>query len=116
MKLKGSLTEESIRKELSKANLATSESAETKEIFSYLSKLFPNVHTSYSLNWIYEQDIEILKILIDSCFVITIQINRSDNSYTLVEKLEIDQYKKGLKRKDQLKLLVALDLAKQFGK
>lgn len=114
MKLTGSLTEQVLREELLNANIVTLDSYEAKKIFLYLTQLFSEVTSAYTLHWVFEQDIEVLKILVNGDFIATIEIDRSDYSGRVVEKVPINKYKIGLKKKDQLKLLIALDLAEKY--
>ncbi len=70
--------------------------------------------TAYFIDWIPEQCEDIFEILIDTDFIAIIQIERLNRkTEPLVDVIKLKDYKKGLKKIEQIKLAVAIDLAKK---
>lgn len=70
--------------------------------------------TAYIVHWIPEQGEDIYKILINDCIIVEIELDHFDVEVeAIVESKTIPRYLQGLSKQSQIKLAVALDLAKQ---
>ena len=114
MKLRGSQTEQLIREDLVKGNLVISTSAQDKMIVQFLRQEYSNVASVYPLHWIFEPEFEFFKFLVNGIIVVKVELDKSENICIIIKELSIHEYKKGLKKKDHIKLLVALDLAREY--
>ena len=114
MKLRGSQTEQLIREDLVKGNLVISTSAQDKMIVQFLRQEYSNVASVYPLHWILELEFEFFLVLVNGNILVKVELDKSENICTIIKELSIHEYKKGLKRKDHIKLLVALNLAREF--
>ncbi|KMK95082.1 hypothetical protein [Rossellomorea marisflavi] len=113
MKLIGSTTEQEIRKLLIKSNQLLFESEEKKRLLEVIKCFYPEMITAYIIYWIPEQGEDIYKILINDSIISEIELERNNSEIMpKVETMTISQYLRGLNKKNQIKLAVALDLAK----
>ncbi|GBG07985.1 hypothetical protein PAT3040_02550 [Paenibacillus agaridevorans] len=114
MKLIGSKLEQEIREQLSISNQSLFESEEKRRLLEVIKSSFPEMRTAYIVNWIPEQGEDIYKILINDSIIADIELDRySDDFEPIVESKDIPNYLHGLSKQNQIKLAVALDLAKQ---
>ncbi|MCD9020567.1 hypothetical protein [Cohnella silvisoli] len=110
MRLIGSKTELDIREELLKTKRAIYEDI---RLLQLLEGRFPEMETAYILHWLLEQGEEFYKILVNDDVIVIIELDRHDiNIDPLIEAKPVSQYKKGLSKIRQIKLAVAIDLAK----
>jgi hypothetical protein len=114
MKLIGNKTEQEIRAELIESSRSLFSTEEDGRLIEEVYKLYPETKTAYVLHWRAEQGEDLYKVLVNDNVIIEIEIDRVGQSEPIIGKsLTIPQYLKGLKRKDQIQLAVALDLAKK---
>lgn len=111
MKLTDILTEQVMRGHLANANIATIESEKERIITTFLARQYSSISSVYTLNWILEPDIEVFNFLVNGALIVVLELDKAENTCNIIRELSIGEYKIGLKKKDQLKLLVALDLA-----
>lgn len=113
MKLKGTMTEQSYREELiaSKSHLFNDMSM--RRFFIIIKETFPGMKTAHVLFWTPEQGEDIISFLVDTHSVIKIELDRYDNTVTpIVDVYPLESWIKGLSKTFQIKIAVALDLAK----
>lgn len=114
MKLIGSKTEQELREQLIESNHLLFKSEEKKKLIEIIKILHPEMTTAYILDWIPEQGEDIYKILINDNLILEIELDRLNNEFEpIVDTQTIPQYLQGLSKPGQIKLAVALDLAKQ---
>ncbi|ETT46623.1 MULTISPECIES: hypothetical protein [unclassified Paenibacillus] len=113
MKLKGTLTEQAYREELIASKFHLFNDMSRRRFLNIIRKTFPAMKTAYVLSWIPDQGEDIISFLVDTHSVIKIELDRYDNTVTpLVDVYPIEHWMKGLSKTFQIKILVALDLAK----
>jgi hypothetical protein len=113
MKLIGSKQEQEFRKELVASKLTVSQDDKVNTLFKVLRAL-GEFKTAYILNWTPEQGDDIFTILIDLDKVAKIEISRINSSEKpVVEIFKLKDFYKGLSKVFQIKLAVAIDLAKR---
>jgi hypothetical protein len=113
MKLIGSKTEQEIREQLLTSNKSLLHEEEGKRLLNVLNQSFPMMTTAYILHWIPEQGEDFYKILINDSLIVDIEVNKIDQSIASIIKVEqISNYRLGLSKINQIKLAVAMDLAK----
>ncbi|KOO47181.1 hypothetical protein [Priestia koreensis] len=113
MKLIGSKTEQEIRELLIKSNQLLFKSEEKKRLLEVIKCSYPEMITAYIIYWIPEQGEDIYKILINDSIISEIELERNNSEIMpKVETITISQYLRGLSKQNQIKLAVALDLAK----
>ncbi len=114
VKLVGSKTEQDFKQQLIKSNKLLFDDEEYKNLLKVLYEYFPNMRTAYIIHWIPEQGEDIYRLLIDDSLIAEIALDRINLEVKpLVESALISQYRQGLTKINQIKLLVALDLAKK---
>jgi hypothetical protein len=114
VKLIGSKTEQEFRENLIKSNQLLFKSEEKRRLLEVIKSSYPEMNTAYIIHWIPEQGEDIYKILINDRVIAEIELERHNAEVEpIVESLTIPQYLKGLSKQNQIKLAVALDLAKQ---
>lgn len=109
MKLIGSEIENKYRKDLLKgSNFLLNESGDPK-LLGILQKKIGDIYSAYYLNGYEVGDYHTCSLLIngDSIFHIEYSGEHLEEFY----EISIPEYRNGLKKKDQIKLLVALDLS-----
>lgn len=112
MKLTGSLTERMLRNDLT--NIVLSASSRAKLLVRFLLQRYVKVTSVYELHWVFEPDVEYFTFLVNGSCIVYLELDKQENVCTISKELSIEEYKIGLKKKDQLKLLVALDLASEY--
>lgn len=113
MKLIGSKLEQELREQLILSHESLFKSEEKKRLLKAIRSLFPEMKTAYIIHWIPEQGEDIYKILIDDNNILEIELDRYDShNEPIVEITTITKYIQGLSKQNQIKLAVALDLAK----
>lgn len=114
MKLIGSKTEQDIRKQLVKSNELLFKSEENKRLLEVIRSIYPEMKAAYIIDWIPEQGEDIYKLLINDNIILVIELDRLNVEIEpIVELKTIPQYLQGLSKYNQMKLGVALDLAKK---
>jgi hypothetical protein len=114
MKLIGSKMENDFREELVHSHeYHFSEDSDSKLKELLIKKELP-VKNAYILSWTPDQTEDIYVVLINGETLVSAEIDRHDLSNPpIFEKLEINEYMRGLSRMYQVKLLVAKDLASE---
>lgn len=114
MKLIGSKTEQELREQLIKSNEILFNGIEYKRLLKALTISFPQMRTAYIIHWIPEQGEDIYKILINDSIVAEIEMDRNKTEFApIIKTIRLPQYLKGLSKQNQIKLAVALDLARK---
>jgi len=112
MKLIGSIMEREFREELEASHQQYFSANSKYRLKSFLTSKSIPWNNAYILNWIPEQTEDIYVILIEGKSLISVEIDRIDsNSPPLFEEIDIKEYMHGLSRMNQVKLLVAKELA-----
>lgn len=115
MKLIGSKQEQDFRKELEGSNIVLAQDSKAQKILNELRATFGDVKTAYILNWTPEQAEDIFTILINLDKIVKVEISRiNESEVPIIESFHIKNYQKGLSKVFQIKLAVALDLAKNY--
>lgn len=79
-----------------------------------LRTTFGEVKTAYILNWTPEQGEDIFTILVDLDKIAKVEISRVNHSEVpLIETINLREFQRGLSKIFQIKLAVAIDLAKK---
>lgn len=79
-----------------------------------LRQNFPSLETAYILHWIPEQEEDFYKFLINDSLIADIELNRINQDIEpIIKSKPLSQYKIGLSKINQIKLMVAIDLARK---
>ncbi|WP_240961547.1 hypothetical protein [Aneurinibacillus aneurinilyticus] len=114
MKLIGSKQEQDFRKELAASNIIKAQGEKERAILKALRNIFGEIKSAYILNWTPEQGEDIFTILIDLDKIAKVEISRVNNSEApIIETFKLKDFQKGLSKVFQIKLAVAIDLAKK---
>lgn len=114
MKLIGSKQEEDFRKELSASNITLSQGDKEKILLRVLSSAFGKINTAYILNWTPEQGEDIYTVLVNLDKIAKVEISRVNClEAPFIETFKLKDFEKGLSKVFQIKLAVAIDLAKK---
>ena len=114
MKLKGTLTEQRIRENLTESHFALFETERYSTVRNVLMASFPDMKTAYFLEHIPEQGEDIYTLLIDTDTIVEIEINRFDKDQApSIELISFKEFRFGLSRINSLCLEIAIDLAKK---
>jgi hypothetical protein len=112
MKLIGSLQEKDVRSRLKSSRDYLFQSIAGKRVISIASGLFEKINTAYIINWIPEQGEEHVTIVVNGERVVCILIDENNCCRDrVVWSCYVNDYKVGLSRAGQIKLLVAIDLS-----
>jgi hypothetical protein len=113
MKLVGGKIEQEHREQLIKSNQSLFMSEEKRKLLEVIKSSFPEMKTAFIIQWIPEQAEDIYKILINDSIIAEIELARFEAEIEPMIKSEsVSQYLHGLNSRGQIKLAVALDLAK----
>ena len=114
MKLIGSKMERDFREQLIKWHDYHFSQKSKSRLKSVLIGVEVDTNRAYIVNWIPDQGEDIYLVLTDGEELFSVEIDRIDKSIIpIVEKLDLKEYKHGLKRSGQVQLLVAQDLMKK---
>jgi hypothetical protein len=114
MKLIGSKQEQDFRKELEGSNIVLAQDDKAKVIINVLKTTFGEMKTAYILNWTPEQGEDIFTILVDLDKIAKVEISRVNLSEVpLIEIYNLKDFQRRLSKIFQIKLAVAIDLAKK---
>lgn len=114
MKLIGSKQEQDFRKELAASNITLSQDDKKIALLEVLKATFGEIRTAYILNWTPEQNEDIYIILVGLDKVAKVEISRINCfEAPVIEIFMLKDFKKGLSKIFQIKLAVAIDLAKK---
>lgn len=114
MKLRGSKTEQDHRDEL----LASHEFHFSLKAQSRLKKTLQQAgcttNNAYVLHWTPDQSEDFYTVLVDGIFLVVVEIDRYEVAIEpIVKRHELTDYVKGLSRMQQVRLLVAQELANE---
>lgn len=113
MKLKWTMTEQAYREELNASKFHLFNDISMRRFLNIIKETFPVMKTVHVLSWIPEQGEDIFSFLVDTHSVIKIELDRYDDTVApIVEVYPIEKWMKGISKIFQIKLAVALDLAK----
>lgn len=106
--------ESDFRKELINSNNQLFSPESDSKLKQLLENAGHSTVKAYVLDWIPDQTEDIFTVLIDGKYLVRTEIDRLDQaSQAVVERQEIKSYLKGLSRINQVRLLVAQDLANE---
>jgi hypothetical protein len=108
MKLIKSRTEQQMREELVRSNLALQDGSNGR-LASALESANVNVTCAYVLNWIPEQAEDIYAVLVSAGEVVTVEVPRVEGQ-VLLDRDELVKYEVKCSKIQRLKIAVALDL------
>jgi hypothetical protein len=111
MKLIGSEIEKEFRAQLIESHKALFTENCNSKLLAVLKRLFPSMITAYVIYWIPEQGEDFYWILIDDKLVAKIEIDHDEIEPGQIELKNVEDYKRGLNKLSQIRLLVAMDLA-----
>ncbi|PAF19100.1 hypothetical protein [Terribacillus saccharophilus] len=113
MKLIGSKTEQDLRDLLKESNESLFNDNDKTRLLTVLRNQYPEMKSAYIIHWIPEQGEDIYRILINDSIISEIEIDRLDEKAEPInEAKSFNEYKQGLNKQNQLKLAVAIDLAR----
>ncbi|MDN4621058.1 hypothetical protein QCD85_23270 [Paenibacillus sp. PsM32] len=114
MKLIGSKQEQDFRKELECSNIVSAQDAKAEAILNVLIITFGEVKSAYILNWTPEQGEDIFTILVNLDRIAKVEISRVNPSEVpIIETFNLKDFQRRLSKIFQIKLAVAIDLAKK---
>lgn len=114
MKLINSKTEQDIREQLIKSHKSLFEDEEERKLLTVIKEKFPDMLTAYILHWIPEQGEDFYKILINDSVIVDIELDKvNQNIISIMSSIPVPKYKLGLSRLNQIKLIIAIDLAQK---
>ncbi len=113
MRLIGSKMEREYREELINSRLFHFSWNSQSRLKQALDAQGDDTSNAYVIDWIPEQAEDIYLVLIDGSELRRVELQRLDTiAIPVIERLDLNEYKLGLKRAKQVKLLVAQDLAR----
>jgi hypothetical protein len=113
VRLIGSKTEQEFRDALIKSHTALFEEISYKGLLQVLKTNFPRMKTAYFIRHIPEQGEDLYTMLVDIDTIAKIEISRySEDEKPVVEINNINDFKRGISKVEQIKLEVAVELAK----
>jgi|BioPla2DNA2_1021312.scaffolds.fasta_scaffold58733_2 hypothetical protein len=113
MKIIGSKQEQEFRRELIESHTALFKRNEEGELLNILKSTFNKMKTAYIINWTPEQGEDLYTILINVDTIAKIEISRiSSDEKPIIQTYTLKDFNKGLSKVFQIKLAVAIDLAK----
>jgi len=113
VKLIGSKLEQELREQLIKSNQVLFKSEGKSRLLEVIRSSFPEMKTAYIVHWIPEQGEDIYKLLINDRTIAEIELDRyKAETEPIVKSKDVSQYLHGLNKQNQIKLAVALDLAR----
>ena len=114
MKLLGSKKEQDFREALVASKITLSQDDKVNALFKVLKTILGEFKTGYILNWTPEQDEDIYIILVNLDKIAKVEISRINSlEEPVVEIFNLKDFKKGLSKVFQVKLAVAIELAKK---
>jgi hypothetical protein len=114
MKLRGSKTEQDLRDVLIKSHAELFETNQLSRLMQVLKTNFHDMETAYFIDHIPEQGEDIYTLLVNIDVIAKIEISHcSDDEMPVVESSRVSDFRVGLSKIKQIKLEVAIDLAKK---
>ncbi|AZK45042.1 hypothetical protein [Paenibacillus lentus] len=96
------------------SNKSLFEEEERRRLLDVLRQSFSSLETAYILHWIPEQEEDFYKILINDSTIADVELNRLNQDVVpIINSMPLSQYKVGLSKINQIKLAVAIDLARK---
>jgi len=108
MKLIGSRTEQRMREDLVRSNLALQDGSYGR-LAKALESANVNVAGAYVLHWIPEQGEDIYTVLVSAGEVVTVEMPRGEGQ-VLLDREEVAEYEGKCSKIQRLKIAVGLDL------
>lgn len=113
MKLRGTITEQAYRRELQASRIRLFDDISMRRFLDIIKDTFPAMKTAYILYWTPEQGEDIISFLVDTHSVIKIELDRYDDKIApIIDVYPIENLIKGRSKTNQIKIAVALELAK----
>lgn len=113
MRLIGSKQEQEVRNELINSHKTLFGGGSDERLLKVL-KLYFDMKTAYILNWIPEQGEDLYTLLINTDMIARIEISRiNQKADPIIKTCELKEFQKGLSKILQIKLVVAIDLARK---
>ncbi len=112
MDLIKSKTEQEFREELVKSYNFLTDSEDGKRIRDILFKSYPQMTIAFIIEWIPEQEEDFYKILINDNIVTEIELKHDSIQEPKIKSLSLLQYLHRRSKRVQIKLAVAIELAK----
>ena len=113
MKLRGTITEQSYRRELLATKYHLFHDISMLRFLEIIRENFPAMKAAHTLYWTPEQGEDIITFLVDNHSIIIIELDRYDNEIApIVDVYPIENFIQGYSKTNQIKIAVALDLAK----
>lgn len=109
MRLIGSAVEEDYKRELEEGARHLLEGGGDPRLLDLLHREIGVIESAYFLSGYKLSDYHICRLLVNGTIIFHIEL--SEGKIEAFNAISVSQYKKGLKRKDQIKLQVALELA-----
>lgn len=109
MKLLGSVVEEQYRRELKEGARYLLEEGGDPRLLNLLRREIGVIESAYYLSGYKLSDYHTCNLLVNGVTVCHIEV--SDGQIEAFDRISISEYKKGLKKRSQIKLQVALELA-----
>ncbi|WP_339240559.1 hypothetical protein MKX40_07635 [Paenibacillus sp. FSL R5-0517] len=113
IRLKSSITEEDIKRELIGSHESLFNDEIRSGLLSVIKRFFPQMKTAYILFWTPEQGEDIFSLLINNDTIAKVEIDRYNHDIKpIIESKQLDNsYLKGLRKYTQIRLAIALELA-----
>jgi len=113
VKLIGSKTEQDFRTELVNSHISLFQDLDKRRLLGILRNNFPNMKTAYIIYWTPEQGENIYSILVNVDEIAQIELDRFNSDIEpIINNISLARYRNGLSRIGQIKLEVAIDLAR----
>ena len=114
MKLTNSKTEDEFRRTLENSIIKRNSISTNSELHSRFISHITSFNTAITLNVIPEQGEDFYTFLIDLTTIVIIQIPKDSNQNSiLIKSIDIESYQYKLKKREKIKLYVALDIAQK---
>jgi hypothetical protein len=114
MKLIGSVQEKQFREDLLMGYRYLFKTKGDPRLLAFFEAQFPPLETAYFLEHFPDQDKDTFTFLVNGSVVVKLEADRIDRGRepVLLSTRTLDQYLKGLKKIDRVRLAVALDLSR----
>jgi hypothetical protein len=113
LKLIGSKMEDDFREDLIKSHEYHFSANSKSRLKQLLESKKIDVSNAYIIGWTPDQTDDLFLVLIDGSWLLRVELERYDETVEpVIDRIEIKDYLHGLRRIDQIKLLVAQDLSK----
>ena len=114
MKLRGTKTEQDFRNELMRLKNLLYTDKSMSRFLNVLKENYPGMKSVLIMDWIPEQDEDIITFLVDTDTIVQIELDRFEiKAEPIISTNQVAETKKSLRKGSQIKLAVAIDLAEQ---